>query len=94
MASTTDLGDGGTNDLIAFEVIRSNQLQAWFLVTHLVDTLLVRDDGNIAAPNRHVQCQLRVAVGGRRAKVYLMWSATHPVGGLDNWRFKLIRRRE
>ncbi|MBZ6074846.1 Dps family protein [Microvirga puerhi] len=37
-----DLGDDGTNDLIVSNVIRTNELQAWFLVEHLVDTPLVR----------------------------------------------------
>lgn len=44
-ARTADLGDDGTNDLIVSDVIRSNELQAWFLVEHLVDTPLVRTDG-------------------------------------------------
>lgn len=37
-----DMGDDGTNDLIVSDVIRTNELQAWFLVEHLVDTPLVR----------------------------------------------------
>jgi starvation-inducible DNA-binding protein len=39
---TAELGDDGTNDLIVSDVIRTNELQAWFLVEHLVDTPLVR----------------------------------------------------
>jgi len=39
---TADLGDDGTNDLIVSDVIRTNELQAWFLAEHLVDTPLVR----------------------------------------------------
>ncbi len=39
---TAGLGDDGTNDLIVSNVIRTNELQAWFLVEHLVDTPLVR----------------------------------------------------
>jgi starvation-inducible DNA-binding protein len=39
---TAELGDDGTNDLIVSEVIRTNELQAWFLSEHLVDTPLVR----------------------------------------------------
>ena len=42
---TSDLGDDGTNDLIVSGVIRVNELQAWFLVEHLVDTPLVRNEG-------------------------------------------------
>src|SRR5216684_4742958 len=33
---TAELGDDGTNDLIVSDVIRTNELQAWFLVEHLV----------------------------------------------------------
>jgi len=39
---TAEQGDDGTNDLIVSEVIRTNELEAWFLVEHLVDTPLVR----------------------------------------------------
>jgi starvation-inducible DNA-binding protein len=35
-------GDDGTNDLIVSQVIRTGELQAWFLAEHLVDTPLVR----------------------------------------------------
>jgi starvation-inducible DNA-binding protein len=35
-------GDDGTNDLIVSELIRTGELQTWFLVEHLVDTPLVR----------------------------------------------------
>src|SRR5437764_4217278 len=37
-----DLGDHGTNDLLAGDVIRTNELQAWFVSEHVVDTPLVR----------------------------------------------------
>lgn len=37
-----ELGDDGTNDLIVSDLIRTNELQAWFLTEHLVDTPLVR----------------------------------------------------
>lgn len=36
-----ELGDDGTNDLLAGEVIRLNEMQVWFLSEHLVDTPLV-----------------------------------------------------
>jgi starvation-inducible DNA-binding protein len=39
---TADQADDGTNDLIVSDVIRTNELQAWFLAEHLVDTPLVR----------------------------------------------------
>jgi starvation-inducible DNA-binding protein len=43
-----DLGDDGTNDILVSEVIRTGELQAWFLAEHLVDTPLVRADGDPA----------------------------------------------
>lgn len=36
-----DLGDDGTNDMLASEVIRTNEFQAWFVSEHIVDTPLV-----------------------------------------------------
>src|SRR5262245_55984558 len=39
-----ELGDDGTNDLIVSDVIRTNELQVWFLSEHLVDVPLVRED--------------------------------------------------
>src|SRR3954469_15896303 len=35
-------GDDGTNDLLVSDVIRTNELQAWFIAEHLVDTPLVK----------------------------------------------------
>jgi starvation-inducible DNA-binding protein len=37
-------GDEGTNDLLISDVVRRNELQAWFLAEHLVDTPLARVD--------------------------------------------------
>src|SRR6202521_5489179 len=37
-----DAGDDGTNDLLVSDVIRTNELQVWFLAEHLVDVPLVR----------------------------------------------------
>ena len=37
----SELGDDGTNDLVVSEVLRRNELQAWFLSEHLVDAPLV-----------------------------------------------------
>jgi starvation-inducible DNA-binding protein len=37
-----ELGDDGTNDLIVSEVLRTNELQSWFISEHLVDMPLVR----------------------------------------------------
>lgn len=41
-ARNAELGDDGTNDLLVSQVIRTGELQAWFLAEHLVDTPLVR----------------------------------------------------
>ncbi|MFF7534466.1 Dps family protein [Streptomyces bobili] len=41
-ARIAELGDDGTNDLLVSQVIRTGELQAWFLAEHLVDTPLVR----------------------------------------------------
>lgn len=35
-------GDDGTNDLVVSDVIRTNELQVWFVAEHLVDMPLVR----------------------------------------------------
>jgi starvation-inducible DNA-binding protein len=37
----SQLGDDGTNDLVVSDVLRANELQAWFLSEHLVDAPLV-----------------------------------------------------
>jgi len=36
-----DLGDDGTNDLLVSNVIRTNELQVWFVSEHLVDVPLI-----------------------------------------------------
>jgi starvation-inducible DNA-binding protein len=38
----TQLGDDGTNDLVVSEVLRTNELQTWFLSEHLVNVPLVK----------------------------------------------------
>lgn len=38
------LGDDGTNDLAVSDVLRTNELQVWFLSEHLVDEPLVHAD--------------------------------------------------
>ncbi|GAB3490280.1 Dps family protein [Nocardiopsis coralliicola] len=40
-ARTQEMGDDGTNDVLVSEVIRTNELQTWFVAEHLVDTPLV-----------------------------------------------------
>ena len=34
--------DSGTNDFFVSQMLRTNELQVWFLAEHLVDTPLVR----------------------------------------------------
>jgi starvation-inducible DNA-binding protein len=41
-------GDDGTNDLLVSDIIRTNELQVWFLSEHLVDVPLVRADAPAA----------------------------------------------
>ncbi|MEU7378399.1 DNA starvation/stationary phase protection protein [Streptomyces albidoflavus] len=41
-ARTQKLGDDGTNDLLVSDVLRTNELESWFVAEHLVDTPLVR----------------------------------------------------
>ncbi|MDE3171393.1 MAG: DNA starvation/stationary phase protection protein [Acidobacteriota bacterium] len=38
----SEAGDDGTNDLLVSNVIRTNELQVWFVAEHLVDVPLVR----------------------------------------------------
>jgi starvation-inducible DNA-binding protein len=40
-----EVGDEGTNDLLVSDVLRTNELQAWFVAEHLVDTRLVVAEG-------------------------------------------------
>lgn len=37
----SELGDDGTNDLVVSDVLRTNELQSWFLSEHLVEVPLV-----------------------------------------------------
>lgn len=37
----SDLGDDGTNDLLISDVLRTNEMQVWFLSEHLVNVPLV-----------------------------------------------------
>ena len=34
----SEIGDDGTNDLLVSQVLRTNEMQVWFLAEHLVDT--------------------------------------------------------
>jgi len=42
----SELGDDGTNDLLVSEVLRTNELQVWFLSEHLVDVPLVEAEAD------------------------------------------------
>lgn len=44
-----ELGDDGTNDLVVSDVLRTNELQVWFLSEHLVDVPLVEVKERAAA---------------------------------------------
>ena len=39
-----DAGDDGTNDVVVSDVLRTNELQVWFVSEHVVDTPLVRSE--------------------------------------------------
>jgi starvation-inducible DNA-binding protein len=41
-----DDGDDGTNDLLISNVVRTNELQTWFVSEHVVETPLVKAGGN------------------------------------------------
>ncbi len=45
----SELGDDGTNDLVVSEVLRTNELQVWFLSEHLVNVPLVEAKERAAA---------------------------------------------
>jgi len=40
-ANASDAGDEGTNDLLISEIVRTNELQVWFLAEHLAATPLL-----------------------------------------------------
>jgi starvation-inducible DNA-binding protein len=46
------LGDDGTNDLIVSQVLRSNELQTWFLSEHLVNVRLVEVQSGSLKPRK------------------------------------------
>jgi starvation-inducible DNA-binding protein len=45
----TQENDDGTNDLLVSNVIRTNELQVWFVAEHLVDAPLVRANGQVSS---------------------------------------------
>jgi starvation-inducible DNA-binding protein len=42
--AASEAGDDGTNDLLVSDVLRTNELQVWFLAEHLVDAPVVEAD--------------------------------------------------
>jgi len=42
-------GDDGTNDLLVSDIIRTNELQVWFVAEHVVDVPLVKSDEPLKA---------------------------------------------
>jgi starvation-inducible DNA-binding protein len=44
-AQAAEEGDDGTNDILVSNVIRTNELQTWFVAEHAVETPLVRANG-------------------------------------------------
>ena len=42
----SEKGDDGTNDLLVSSVVRTNELQAWFVAEHVVDVPVVRASGD------------------------------------------------
>jgi starvation-inducible DNA-binding protein len=42
IVKTENCRDGGSNDLLMSDVLRTHELQVWFLAEHLIDTPLVR----------------------------------------------------
>ena len=43
-----DKGDDGTNDLLISDVLRTNELQSWFIAEHVVDAPVVHADADEA----------------------------------------------
>ena len=60
-----DAGDDGTNDLVVSDVIRTNELQVWFLAEHLVETPI-----SVAAKGRFKLRENVVVSEGVRAYGY------------------------
>jgi starvation-inducible DNA-binding protein len=44
--------DDGTNDVLVSNIIRTNEMQAWFIAEHVVDVPLVHADGDHTATRR------------------------------------------
>jgi len=47
-----EAGDDGTNDLLVSQVLRTNELETWFVAEHLVDLPVVRADEEQEKPTK------------------------------------------
>ena len=45
----SEAGDDGTNDVLVSDIIRTNELQVWFLSEHLVDVPVTKADSGSSA---------------------------------------------
>src|SRR3989475_10728621 len=48
----SQIGDDGSNDLVVSQVLRTNELQVWFLSEHLVNVPLVEAQGDVYPRSR------------------------------------------
>jgi len=48
----SQIGDDGSNDLVVSQVLRTNELQVWFLSEHLVNVPLVEAQGDVYKPSK------------------------------------------
>src|SRR2546428_12175175 len=48
----SQIGDDGSNDLVVSQVLRTNELQVWFLSEHLVNVQLVEAQGDVYKPSK------------------------------------------
>src|SRR6266568_8331189 len=48
----SQIGDDGSNDLVVSQVLRTNELQVWFLSEHLVSVPLVEAQGDVYKPSK------------------------------------------
>ena len=48
----SQIGDDGSNDLVVSQILRTNELQVWFLSEHLVNAPLVEAQGDVYKPSK------------------------------------------
>jgi starvation-inducible DNA-binding protein len=61
-----DAGDDGTNDLLVSDVVRTHELQVWFLAEHMVDIPLVHGETAAPAEDEEAAEETRVPAGAGR----------------------------